>query len=132
MAKVDVNKCYHTRGGRLVCLYHVYDKGDRPVHGAIYHQGQWQSASWLADGAAYLDAMDDDDLVPVEKTVHVNILHYPEAVTMQEMFDFKVFTTSEDAIAYSEKYRNNDPKRVNYKAIAVPITLSQSPVDTKE
>ena len=76
---IDKNKQYRTRDGREVRIYAVDGGGERPVHGAINLDGEWECLVWRMDGrlGEYIET--DTDLIEVKprikREVWVNV--YP-------------------------------------------------------
>lgn len=76
---IDPKKSYRTRDGRDVRIYAVDGGGERPVHGAINLDGEWECLVWRMDGrlGEYMET--DTDLIEVrpriQRTVWVNV--YP-------------------------------------------------------
>lgn len=74
---IDPKKQYKTRDGREVRIYAVDGGGERPVHGAINLDGEWECLVWRMDGrlGEYIET--DTDLIEVrpriQREVWVNV-----------------------------------------------------------
>lgn len=56
-----------TKGGEPARIYAVEQKGDCPIHGAIFRDGTWRAYDWYPDGSSWSGRKDLDDLEPNDK-----------------------------------------------------------------
>ena len=79
---INMTDKYQTRDGCEVRIYAVDGACAFPVHGAVKRSDEWRSATWTSDGrfstwASGPPQADDLVLVPVRRSVWLNVYPYP-------------------------------------------------------
>lgn len=60
---IEVGKFYKTRDGRKARIYAVDGGQGNFLHGAIYNEGYWATASWFSNGTIYSHGESPNDLI---------------------------------------------------------------------
>lgn len=58
--KIEVGKFYKTRDGRKVRIYAIEEKGEHPIHGAVFDGHIWISTSFTIIGIFHAHNIDSD------------------------------------------------------------------------
>ena len=89
---ISMDKRYRTRDGREVRIYAIDAGKIRPIHGAIFKDGEWRMCTWNKDGVNfYGDNLDLIEVKPrIQREYWINV--YPKDVG-------KIWMRKEDALA---------------------------------